>query len=466
MKRPLALFCICSLFLLPSLSFSQGQLPPTGPPAPTFKTLDQIEPRKDIATLPGGGGFNHVIAKGGSYYLSGNLSVDQNNGLHVTALARGATIDLNGFQILRTGGPLGGIAVLIEGEECTIKNGGINAFSSQEFHAGVQNSSLNGTFTDLKIDGCTAGGLDAGAGATITNCLVNKGSGFGIRAGKASILTRCIARGNFGTAAIQAGQGSTLSDCVAESNQTSSAFSVDQGSSLHNCTAYGNKSAQIFFTSSSVALTGCVAHSNTTDYGFRVGAGSTLTNCTARGNTSAAASSYGINAAAGSTLIGCTSSSNTTSNGSPTGQTGIGIFAGDGSTVKDCTAALNKGAGIQIAIGSTVTGCTARSNGSDGILAPNDCLIARNSCSQNGAVIPGAGIHLTEQGNRLEENHVVFNATTGIKIDKVNNLVVRNSSRFHGNNNYAIVPGNFVGTIVTNSSTLNSASNSDVNVSF
>jgi hypothetical protein len=113
-----------------------------------------------------------------------------------------------------------------------------------------------------------------------------------------------------------------------------------------------------------------------------------------------------------------------------------------------------------------VTGCTARSNGNDGILAPNDCLIARNSSSQNGTAGVAAGIHVTSQGNRIEENHVVFNNDTGIKVGDANNLVVRNSSRFHGNNNYAIASGNVVGTIVTTSGTLNSASNSNVNISY
>lgn len=461
-----ALFLFSSFLVLPS-AFSQGPLTPPGPPEPRFKTLDQIEPRKDIATLPGGGGFNYVITQSGSYYLTANLAIDKTNGLRVAA--RGVTIDLNGFQIRRTVGG-GGIAISIDAnaEEVTIKNGSINAFTSPEFATGIQNSSSNGTFIGLKIDGCTAGGLSAGAGATIIDCTVNKNSSFGIMAGRASILTRCIARGNFGNAAIQTGQGSTLTDCVAETNQGTSVYLVDQGSSLRNCTAYTNKCAQIFFTSSSVALTDCVAQGNTTEYAFRVGAGSALTNCTARGNTSTAASSFGINAGDGSTLSGCTSSSNGNTNASPSGTTGLGIFAGSGSTIKDCTAASNKGAGIQVAIGSSVTGCTVRSSGKDGILAPNDCVIARNSCSNNGTFPPAAGIHVTSQGNRIEENHVVFNNDSGIKVDGANNLVMRNSSRFNSNNakNFVIVAGNLVGTIVTSAGALNSAPNSNVNISF
>src|SRR4051812_20878689 len=292
MKIRAIFFCLVSFIALCASTPAQGPLPPPGPPAPTFKTLDQIEPRKDIATLPGGGGFNHAITKSGSYYLTANLSVDKTNGLRVTA--RGVTIDLNGFQILRTGGGGGGIAIVIEStaEECTIKNGSINAFTSTEFATGIQNASVNGTFTGLRIDGCTAGGLDAGAGATITDCIVNKNNSFGITAGRASVLTRCIARGTTGKAAFDVGGGSTLTDCVAELNESASAFLIDQGSSLQNCTGYSNKSTQVFFTSSGVALTGCSATINTTIYGFNAGLGNTLTNCTAKGNTSDAASSF------------------------------------------------------------------------------------------------------------------------------------------------------------------------------
>jgi len=467
MKIKTTLLLLLSSFMLHPSAFSQGPLaPPPGEPGPTFKTLGQIEPRKVIANLPGGGGFNYVIAQGGSYYLTGDLAVDKDNGINV--IAPGVTIDLNGFRIIRTGGPLGGTAISISGPDCTVKNGSLNAITSPGFANGVVDTGTGGTFTSLRIQGCTQVAIDAGENATVTDCIVSDNTN-GIRAGKASVLTRCIARRTVGAVALQAGQGSTLTNCVAELNQTTSAFLVDQGSSLQNCTGFGNKSAQVFFTSTGVALTGCAAVSNTTDYGFRVGAGSTLTDCTARSNTSSAATSYGIYAADSSTLIGCTSSSNVTSNGAATDQTGIGIFGGVGSTVKDCTSGLNKGIGIQVAIGSTVTGCTARSNGNDGIRAPNDCLIARNSCSQNGAVTASAGIHVTSQGNRIEENHLVFNSNAGIRVTASNNLVIRNSSRFNNAgtaNNYVIVSGNFVGAIVTTDTGLESANNSTLNISY
>ena len=58
----------CALFFVlstinyqPSTCFAQGPLAPPGPPGPTMKTLDQIEPRTPISSLP------FTISASGSY---------------------------------------------------------------------------------------------------------------------------------------------------------------------------------------------------------------------------------------------------------------------------------------------------------------------------------------------------------------------------------------------------------------
>ncbi len=72
---------------------AQGNLTPPGAPAPTMKTLDQIdaklEKRTPISSLP------FTISQSGSYYLTGNLS--GTSGINVNV--GNVVIDLNGFDL-------------------------------------------------------------------------------------------------------------------------------------------------------------------------------------------------------------------------------------------------------------------------------------------------------------------------------------------------------------------------------
>src|SRR5262249_30290848 len=110
--QPVGEFCLLSLSIiapmkpyLPSLPtllvighwslvISQGPLTPPGAPAPTMKTLDQIEARTPISSAP------FTITNSGSYYLTTNLSVSTGNA--ITIATNGVTLDLNGFTISST----------------------------------------------------------------------------------------------------------------------------------------------------------------------------------------------------------------------------------------------------------------------------------------------------------------------------------------------------------------------------
>jgi hypothetical protein len=72
---------------------AQGPLTPPGTPAPTMKTLDQLdaklEKRTPISSAPS------TISASGSYYLTANLTVA--SGTAIAISADNVTLDLNGF---------------------------------------------------------------------------------------------------------------------------------------------------------------------------------------------------------------------------------------------------------------------------------------------------------------------------------------------------------------------------------
>src|SRR5438477_8418295 len=96
--RRLLCLGVAAALLLPLAAFPQGSLTPPGPPAPTMKKLDEVEPRTNLQATPVPAGVNtsnanydFIITQPGSYYLSTNLGVTKTNGIQITA--EGVTLD-------------------------------------------------------------------------------------------------------------------------------------------------------------------------------------------------------------------------------------------------------------------------------------------------------------------------------------------------------------------------------------
>jgi parallel beta-helix repeat protein len=126
----LALAALSTIHHQLSTSFAQGALtPPAGAPAPVMKSLDQIEARIPLNTLPGATNAVHVISQPGNYYLTANVVGSAGkNGILINA--HNVNIDLNGYTILGSGvGSLDGIAVLNpddgDGDRLIVRNGNI-----------------------------------------------------------------------------------------------------------------------------------------------------------------------------------------------------------------------------------------------------------------------------------------------------------------------------------------------------
>jgi parallel beta-helix repeat protein len=363
-----------------------------------MKTLGQVEPRIAITNIP------LTISAPGSYYLTTNLTgTAGQNGITITT--DDVTIDLNGFTLTGgASGPSNGIFADVLRENLLVRNGVVRGWPGDgiKFQA-VRNCWL----------------VDVG---------VYSNGMFGVNSGQ-SIMERCV--GAFNSVGFITGAGSVFRDCTAFSN-TGTGIAADKGSIVMGCSAYDNGSGGISVTQGG-QVSQCAAYRNSGN-GIAAGDGSTVTDCSSYDNVFS-----GFSIGRYSTIKNCTAYSNDLS---------LGIFAGLGCTVESCTVNNNGLDGIRVAEGCTVRACTSRSNKGDGIEADDDCLVVGNLCDDNGLTTnDGAGIHVTGQGARIEQN-TVLDADRGLDIDQGGNYVAGN--RVQGNtDNYDIAAGNHLNLLLS-----------------
>lgn len=191
---------------------AQGSLTPPGIPAPTMKTLAQIEPRTPISSLP------FSITAAGAYYLTANLSPGANqNGIVVAA--DNVVIDLCGFTLTGGGGGSGeGISASGARTNIVVRNGtvrswpgsGINFHDSGSSQVIVQSvGSISNTFTGIALRN----------GSRAVDCVASGNSQRGFLVDNDCLVEQCKAAGNL-TAGIAAGAGCRLTANQATGNAT------------------------------------------------------------------------------------------------------------------------------------------------------------------------------------------------------------------------------------------------------
>lgn len=251
MKKVLRALVVGSLFVFSSqfnTALAQGSLMPPGAPAPTMKTLAQVEPRTPISSLP------YTITNSGSYYVTTNLNgVVGQNGIAINA--GNVVVDLSGFTLRGGANSLSG--VYVGGvTNVTVRNGTVTEWGRPGVDASTAGPRQM-VFENLTVSQNASDGLSTEAGSFVNHCSFFSNSLTGITCFGGQIVD-CMAstNGTYGISAVNC----TVRGCRSEFNH-GGGIGIAQGNVIE-CTAEHNSSIGILGNGGFNEVRRCRANSN------------------------------------------------------------------------------------------------------------------------------------------------------------------------------------------------------------
>ena len=227
------LFCMTVfslLLLLAAPGLAQGPLTPpdeaftNGIPVAHMKTLNQVEPRRRIDSLP------FTVTNSGSYFITENLTAVQKTAHGIIVMTNDVQIDLNGFALLgeESQGYSDGAAVWIDNQRynVTVRNGVIRnwrqggIYGSGTYDGRVEKiigySNGGGEYSDINVSkewnvvDCVSyssgsNGIWAYAACVVKDCMAFNAKFAGIAGDLQCRIDKCLVYGN-DKAGIRAGQ--------------------------------------------------------------------------------------------------------------------------------------------------------------------------------------------------------------------------------------------------------------------
>jgi hypothetical protein len=325
--------------LLSTFAFAQGQLNPPGTPAPTMKSLDQVEARTVIDSRQPGFTLPYTISSPGSYYLAANITATGSTA-GIIVSADNVTIDLNGFTVTGGGGgTASGIKVPAAQKNLCVRNGTLTGWS---FHGVDAGNAVGSLYENLRLfhnnlTGAFGAGLQVGYGSTVRACVAqsNNFDGFGVADG--STVVDCTAISNNQGDGFRLGAGCTIINCTSRTNGGNGISTREDCSVLH-CTCSNNNFGNGILAYLGCTVADCTAGSN--DVGITVDTGSSVHGCVARNNLT-----NGINATNSCFLVGNACNGNNKANSGA--DSGI-LVSGGGNTI-DSNSSTANGNGVGIA---------------------------------------------------------------------------------------------------------------------
>ncbi len=282
-----ATYCATLTILLATGGVFAGPLnPPASPVASTGKTLTEVEPRIALsqANTPGLNAGQFVITQPGSYYLTGDMTLNPGTTASININASDVTLDLNGFSVRAAGRY--SISITNNSDRVTVKNGSVA-------------NATDGIFVDTASDGTQIIGMTASASSACIRTAnvvsditirdtVTRGGQYGVfiaASNTASTLTnvQCVGASTIG---LNLSNRAVLNGCVVRDTGTAGGANgvsviVGQASSLRNCQVLDFPSPAgslapgvAIYAAADSQIDGCTVYSKGT-VGIRLGGGST-----------------------------------------------------------------------------------------------------------------------------------------------------------------------------------------------
>ena len=256
MKKRKVIFGVAALSLFFSVFAFAGDLEPAGPPAPSMKTLDEVEPRTPIHKddLP------LVIKKSGSYYLAESIVYEgEGEGVGDAAIAiesDDVTIDLMGFTLDGNNNTKSSAGIYSDNKHhVTVKNGVVKKFERYGVHLAGE-AAYDNSVAKVKARYCNFG-IVVGGDSKVTDCQVQFSHDTSISTQHNGTVSGCIVSNSpkYARVGIAVGVSSRVINCgVNIANETG--IFASGGSRVSGCSVKGCGKDGINVMDNSI-VTGC-----------------------------------------------------------------------------------------------------------------------------------------------------------------------------------------------------------------